>query len=255
MAILEELDVIRINDVIATAAQKCTPATLTVSRGCHWINLRSRIVALKDAHLWLELPIGQDGTQYEFAPAEKVGVSFKLRHHKHIFYATVQHMEQMPLDAGGTVPVLSVCCPTKMQRLQRRAYARVDVPAGKIVRASFWLGGQQQEPSGTSTEQPVWTGAVLNLSAGGFLMRVDSGVADALDEGDTVGVRLSFGPGQETIYTDAQFRHADVEGDEAMMGFQFVGLSETAAGRETLSLITTKLKQFEHMAAKTASRR
>ena len=255
MAILEELDVNRINDVIATAAEKRTPATLTVSRGCHWLNLRSRVVALKDPHLWMELPVGPDGTQYEFAPAEKVGVSFKLRHHKHIFYATVQHMEQMPLDAGGTVPVLSVCCPSKMQRLQRRAYSRVDVPAGKIVRASFWLGGRQQEPSGTSLEQPVWNGPVMNLSAGGFLMRVDSDVADAVDEGDTVGVRLSFGPGQETVYSDAQFRHADVEGDEAMMGFQFVGLSETSAGKETLSLIATKLKQFEQMAAKTASRK
>lgn len=254
MSTLEELDIRRVNEAIDTAVEKRVPMTVSIRRGDRWVNLQSRALRVGDERLWIEPPSGDEGEQYEFAPAEKLGLSFKIKHHKHIFNAVVAGYETMELDDGGAVRVLSVCRPTKMRRLQRRAYTRADVPDNRVVRASFWLGGRENEPSGASSTTPVWTGQVRNLSAGGFLLSVSPNAAEALDAGDTVGVRLSFGPARETLYADAQFRHAERKPDEALLGFQFIDLAHTPEGHKALEVITRKVKEYQHAAGRSRAR-
>ena len=65
------------------------------------------------------------------------------------------------------------------------------------MRISFWLGGQDSEPVGTTPDRPVWSGRITDISAGGFQTLVTSDVAMAIDLGDTVGLRITFGAGEE----------------------------------------------------------
>ena len=75
-----------------------------------------------------------------------------------------------------------------------------------------------------------------------------------LDVGDSVGVRLSFGSGQESVYANAQLRHVAAEGSgQWSIGFQFVGLTQTAEGRETLKFIGQKVTEFQQIAEQTAA--
>ncbi|MFP4140171.1 MAG: PilZ domain-containing protein [Planctomycetota bacterium] len=246
MARLQELDLGQINDALQSAVEKVVPLTVTVRHDGRWVTLRSRFVAIEGSNLRIEIPQEfETDTPWEFAPADKIALSFKLKHYKHLASATVVGVEQMELVDGQTVPVLCLCAPTKMQRAQRRAYLRADVPDGRIVRASFWLGGVEAEPVGSEPDTPVWSATVGNISAGGVQVRASQDVADAVDVGETVGMHVSFGPGQGSIRADAQFRHAEpVDGEGVLMGFQFLGLEASDEGKDTLMQIARKVSEL-----------
>ena len=253
MPVLQELNSQQIDEAVGGATKKNVPLTITVRSGQKWTNLHSRAVALEDKHICIEPPKADYAmTPHDFTPAQKVGLSFKLKHYKHICSATVVGPTNLRQDGGTIVPVLSLCWPLHMQRLQRRAYRRVDVPPGKIVRASFWLGGQVAEPQGTSVERPVWSGQVANISAGGFQLAMGEDLTDLLEVGETAGVRMVFGLGEQTVYCDAQLRHVAIEHGQCQIGFQFAGLALTAQGREALSLITERVTEYQRFAERRA---
>ena len=246
MASLQNLTNQQIDEVLYAAAERQVPATISVREPAGWAGYHTRMLAIRDGHILLESPAAEAGEKpREFGPADKIGVSFKLKHHKFVFTGTVAQTSQEKLGDGSVRAVLHVCSPTRMQRMQRRAFNRSDVPGNRIVRASFWLGGRENEPAGTTPDQPVWSGRVVNISAGGFQLTSEQSIGDAISPGDTVGVRISFGIGEEAVYADAQFRHCLKEGGKYSLGFQFVGLGLAPESRETLQVIGSKANQFQ----------
>ena len=246
MATLQRLSNRQIDEVVRAAAQRRSPATLTLRAERGWTNIRSRIVDLRDGRVRLELvqPSAEE-SDHDFQLAEKVGVSFKLKHHKHVFTGTVASVDEDRSQDGTALRVVWVCSPTRMHRMQRRAFIRVEVPANRVVRASFWMGGRECEPAGTTRVRPVWFGRITDISAGGFLLWTEDLSAGSFDMGETVGTRISFGTAEEAVYADAQFRHVqDLDGG-ICVGFQFVGLAQSIEGRRTLQLIGEKAAQFQ----------
>ena len=71
--------------------------------------------------------------------------------------------------------------------------------------------------------------------------------------GHTVGVRLIFGTEGQTVYADAQFRHLEFKEGHALMGFQFIGLTETSEGRTVLQILSGKVSDFQRAASKFGS--
>ncbi len=256
MARLQELNLHQVNEALEAAAEKAVPLAVTFRHEGTWMTLRSRFVAVRGGHVLIEPPTeGETETPWEFAPADRVGVSFKLKHYKHLSTVTVRGVEQYTLEDGSPVPVLSLCAPSKMQRAQRRAYLRADVPAGRIVRASFWVGGKDAEPEGSEMECPVWSGQVNNVSAGGVQVMVSPEAEKALEIGETVGIHVNFGPGQESVRADAQFRHVEHTGGEILMGFQFLGLGGRDEGKRKLVLISRKVAEMRGEANRREGRR
>ncbi|MCJ7543924.1 MAG: PilZ domain-containing protein [Phycisphaerae bacterium] len=238
MSAIQELGNQQINEVMTVAVDRRAPVILTVQRGRNWRTTSAKALALRDVHLLLELN-GEEADR-QFIPAEKVGMSMKIKHHKHIFTATVVGVER-----GEAGDVLVVCRPSRMQRLQRRAYARSEVPPNRIVRASFWLGGRTAEPVGGLPTTPVWSGRVVNLSAGGFQLHTDAAAAGDVEAGDAVRTRIVFGMGEQAVYADAEVRHAELSSARAMIGFRFVALDQTHEGRTALQLIASKVSEYE----------
>jgi len=244
MSELQELSVRQIDESLKLAIEKQVPVTLAIQQGGVWLNFPSRLLSTTDKHMLIEFPPPEPGaTPHEFTPAERLGISFKLKHYKHLVTATVVGVVDTVTD-GVAVKAVVLCLPTRMQRLQRRAFLRVDVPPNRVVRASFWLGGRKAEPQGAS-DMPVWTGRVTNLSAGGFQLVCPADRAARLDVGENVGVRIAFGSGEGTVFADAQFRHSEEVASDIVMGFQFLGLAQTPEGKEALRVISTKVAQFQ----------
>ncbi len=251
MAVMQELNASQIDELILSAIDRKVPALITINRDGCWANLHSRVLAIHGSHLLLEHPpYHPDEVPHEFVPAERIGVSFKLKHHKHVFSATLVGREQFTLEDGSQVHALAVVAPSRMQRLQRRAFLRAPVPENRIVRASFWLGSCACEPAGVSPTAPVWSGYVMNISAGGFQLSCDPAAVDGMEAGDNVGVRLTFDAGSESVYSDAQFRHMELTEGRAMLGFQFIGLTETPEGRISLQMISSKVHDFHRASQK-----
>lgn len=244
---MQELNIRQIGESLQDAVSRHIPLNLSVQAE-HWVNLHSRFLAVQDDKLLVELPTMDDGTPHKFAPAEKVALSFKLKHHKYLSSARVAGLNVWTLEDGTSVPALCLCFPMQMQRLQRRSFTRVEVPAGRIVRVSFWPGDKDSEPASPNISAPVWSGRVADLSAGGFQAILSENAN--LEEGQTIGVRLAFGPGETSVYCDAQFRHSCQQGDSWSLGFQFIGLAQTDAGREVLRILGRKMNEFSRYAAR-----
>lgn len=248
MAKLQELTSRQIDEAVVAAVDKQVPVTVNVRRDKVWHHLHSRLLGLRDSHMFLAIPQAYEGGEdLEFSPAEKLGLSFKLKHHKHVFSAITVGKETLEISGQGSVDVLSVCIPSKMQRLQRRAYQRVSVPEGKVVRVSFWVGTAGEEPSGGNPSRPVWSGRVTDLSAGGFQLIVEDDEVWDLEVGESVGLRVAFGVGGQTVYADAQFRHRTEQDGKAVMGFQFLGLAHDRKSREVLQVLSAKVAEFQRI--------
>lgn len=246
MATLQELSIRQIDEAIQAAVDRQVPATITVRLDPGWETYHSHFVALDQGHICVELPRSPDGRPlHGFAPAEKAGVSFKLKHHKHTFTGTVAGLEARPMPDGQELPIIRICSPTRMHRMQRRAFTRAVVPEGRVVRASFWPGGREAEPSPPSPDRPLWSGRVINLSAGGFQLRMPHDAADQLQPGQIVGVRIWLGAGEEPVYADAQFRHRQAADGDVRLGFQFIGLAQTVDGRRALQAIGSKVGELQ----------
>ena len=244
---IQELQDLQIDEAIRAAVDKGIPVTVTVQPDGKdtWINLHSRLIGRQDRELLIEPPTAQEGeSPREFRPSDRIGVSFKLKHHKHIFNTVVLGAHKGWREGGASGDALAISSPTRMQRMQRRAFQRVDVPPGKIVRGSFWLGGRKAEPKGTDPACPIWTGIITNISAGGLQMSVDPRITHVLEVGDVVGLRIVFGPGETAVYADAQYRHYDDFGDHADIGLQLVGLAETPDGLQALRVIIDRVQQY-----------
>lgn len=240
---MQELNIRQIDDAITQAVEKHIPLTLSINDG-GWLNLHSRFVDICEKHILVVPPNKTDGENYEFSLAEKIAFSFKLKHHKYLSNARVAGLQEVSKEDGTVDLALALCFPMHMQRVQRRSFTRVNVPTGRIVRVSFWPGGVDSEPTASTGDNPVWSGSVIDLSAGGFRCIVTGEKAPFLESGQTVGVRLGFGQGQGSLYSDAQFRHCDTSGHKYSLGFQFLGLAHTAEGREVLRAIGQKMCEF-----------
>jgi c-di-GMP-binding flagellar brake protein YcgR len=239
---MQELDICQIDAAVCDAVEKNIPLTVTFESG-GWMNLRSRFVAVDGDHLLVEIPVDPAGVTPRLTPAQKVDLSFKLKHHKYLTQVRIAGYSNPSLDDNIEGETLSLCLPLHMQRIQRRSYSRVSVPAGKTIRVSIWSGSKNCEPTGP-TGAPVWSGTLMDFSAGGFRAVISGDDSLSLKEGDSVGVRIAFDNARESIYSDAQFRRYDTVGKNISLGFQFVGLAHTSAGRDVLQTISRKMAEI-----------
>jgi c-di-GMP-binding flagellar brake protein YcgR len=246
MAKLQEMTQEQISHVLEAAIERKVPVTVTLKRDSVWTSCHTRLIAVKDPHVLLSPLQVHDGQETPvIVPAERLGLSFKLKHYKHVFTVIAVGTEQVTGASGESIEAVSVCWPNSMHRLQRRAFIRAEVPHGRVVRSSFWLGGQDNEPTHADPDQPVWSGRVTNISAGGFQVQSESD-SDMWDlvVGETIGVRLAFEAGSESVYADAQFRRVDRIDGQTLLGFQFIGLGQDRKGRQGLQYISAKVAEY-----------
>lgn len=247
MALIQELSSSLIRKCLDEAIRRQTPLAMTWRREGQWQNLRTRILQRSEGALWLELPSDPSPDGQEPPPHQELGLSFKFKHHKHIFNATIEAIGQFQLDDGQAVRAVRATTPARMHRVQRRAYLRADVPRNRSVLATFRQGWAPTDHPGPDDTSAAWEGWLTNLSAGGFQVRLTHG-APQLELGDVVNVVIELGQEYQPITAYAQFRqYFTDERDVAYQGFQFVGLNETPRGRKTLQRIGEVVTAFQRL--------
>jgi len=248
MPIVQRLRKSQIAECLAEAVARQTPVTLTCRQDGRWHTLRTQILSKDERGLWVAFPQPRTAPMPQLRVGMEIGLSFKLKHHKHIFNTVVEAMGQFGLPDGQQVQALRTSAPQRMQRVQRRAYQRVQVPRNRSVLATFWHGGLAVVEAG---RQPplTWEGWLTNISAGGFQVRLVTHGAPELEVGDLVGVRIDLGEDYAPIVCDAQFRQQVVdERGVRLQGFQFVGLNESRRGQNILRRIGRAVIEFQRYA-------
>jgi len=205
------------------------------------------MLASQAGFVWVTFPqTDQVEAAYKFSQGEQIGLTFRKGHQRLVFATSIAGNEEYEEDSGNPAQALRLNLPVEIQLTDRRATQRVEIPAAAMVRASIWLGGWQAQPAEPTVATPVWSGRVLDLSAGGCYVRTNREVSRYMDVGDVVGMRLTFGMGDnpEEILTDAQYRRSDPDGTMSLVGFQFVDIDESDQTREAHERIKVKLKEF-----------
>lgn len=247
MSVIQDLSKKQILECLSEAIRRGVPATMTCRVGSDWQNLHTRMIHQAAEGLWLAYPTSATGPVPEIAAGLAVGLSFKLKHHKHIVNTTVEEVAVLELGDGQKGPALRVPVPYRVYRVQRRAYNRVEVPRNRSVLATFWRGGL---PAAAQANQMglTWEAWVTNVSAGGFQVRLSGRNAPELEVGDLFGVRIDLGQDFKDVVINAQFRQQhDDERGVTYQGFQFIGLHESSRGREMLRRIAGVVCEFQRL--------
>jgi len=247
MATLSTLTNNDVTEAIDYAASGHARVTVTVHHQNRWITFQSKVLAAQAGFIWVTFPqIDESKVTYEFSQGERVGMTFRRAHHRFVFAANIAGTEEYEDDSGQSAQALRLGIPDEIQLTERRAQPRVELPVSAMVRASIWLGGWQAQPAEPTVAIPVWSGRVIDLSAGGCYVRTNREVSRYIDVGDVVGIRLTFGADDnpEEVLLDAQYRRSDPDGTMSLVGFQFVDIDETEQSREAHERIRAKLREF-----------
>ncbi|MGC9455638.1 MAG: flagellar brake protein [Phycisphaerae bacterium] len=245
MACLLQLPHGELQDALEATAAEAMPVVVSVrdTRSDAWIPCSSRLLAVTDDAILLELPraYGSD-TPREFVPGEEMCMTFRLGEDKLLCKSVVVRCGTETLSDGTEAPVLRASRPQWGHVLQRRAFSRVPVPEGEMLRAGSSIGSSEET---CVPAAPVWTGRVLDLSAGGMRVAVDPGAAAELEEGVPVYVCLAFGRAGRTVYSDAVVRHVESKERTTIVGLEFVELTGSPEGRKTLHFICEKIQSYQ----------
>jgi c-di-GMP-binding flagellar brake protein YcgR len=220
--------------VIEEAVRRRTPVTLSHRASDGWQTIKSQLVepARATGRIHVESPA-------DAADALEVGtllgVSFRRGHKKCMFAGKVEARTSVRCD-GRDVSTLALSNPDVIQLLQRRVYHRTPVPDSKRIEVSIHPPAPGSNGGGSGRD---YRGLLRNVSVGGMAVAVPRDANTSLSSGQTLIATIHL-PGGAPLETDVNYRHQAIVGDELQLGFQFVGLETTAAGREVLA----RLSQF-----------
>lgn len=248
MPVIQELNERQIQECLSELTQRSSPIIINCQLSDRWFTLHSKVLQHGPDQMWLDYPLSTE-CHVSLEVAQPISLSFKVRHHKHVFNTIIEAVGKFSVQGGPRMEAICIATPHCMQRIQRRAYNRVDVPRSRSVLATFWLGGHGNSPQGPAQAALLtWEGWVTNLSAGGFQVRAPRHAAPAMEEGDLSGVKLEIGPEYGPIAADVQLRHQAEDGKGGiLLGYQFVGLNESEEGRHTLEVLGRVVADFQRV--------
>jgi c-di-GMP-binding flagellar brake protein YcgR len=160
------------------------------------------------------------------------GASFRLNSHRYFFDAKPIGPAPWTTEDGKKIEALRVPLPGEMERVERRAFDRVEIPSARMVRATMWSGWRQK---------PVWSGSVTNISSGGMQIRTARTAMNFFEPGDMVNIAISFGSDSAPVAVEAYFRHGTLDGTMCLAGIEFVMQNLSVAGRQAMTVIFQRL--------------
>lgn len=225
-----------VDNVLAAAIRQRLALTVTIEHQNQWMSFRSRIVTLVEGLLLFEVPSTGPGLEVgEVLLGRTCMLSFRFQSFRYFFNALLGEGGKWPLQDGSEIPVLSVALPRRLDRLERRAFERIDVPSRQMVRATVWS---------CPSRRPAWSGKVTNLSAGGLQMRTSRTATDFFEPGDNLNVLIWFASDDEPVPVEAYYRHGTCDGEMALLGLEFASFYSTPEGRQVYETLLAKIDEY-----------
>jgi len=247
MALQQEVDAETIEHVVKAAASRNSPVAMTVRRGELWQSYRSRFLGLRGNQLWLECATSDTNTLPALEVGQKIGVAFKQRHYKFVFTSVVVETAEFTPAPDVTLRGLQIAWPSRMFKLQRRMFQRADVPGRRWAFVHFWEGGLTQEPQEELRDKLTYTGQLVDISAGGYRVRMLGASDPGFQTGDPLASKITVQGVNGALEADGMFRHTTSDEYGVTLGVQFVGLTETEEGRQTLIRIGRLVTDFHNV--------
>jgi len=171
-----------------------------------------------------------------FVEGSEIGVTFRRARKKCMFSTSV--LEVAPGQTGQFV----IRWPDRILELQRRVFERTATPPGKAIPVKLWK--LTDAPNGPVAEDNVLTGTLEDLSVGGVRIRAVGVRSLCLDA--TYCCKIGLGPHGQDLTIEAVLRHHEApQGGTASLGFCFIGLETTEAGRQKMITIARTVSRLQ----------
>ena len=231
-------------DVLATAVTDKAPALMSHLAQGKWDSRQAIITSVSDVAIHVQIESDDSGIELDMTIDQPVGMSLLQGFSKYIFETPVMGFE--PSVNGGSSGAIVLYTPKSLERMQRRSYSRIDVPEGINVKVLFWHRGYTD---GT-TEVPMehyWQGDLMDISAGGLQIEIDSSSSQNFRVGQIVGLQFTPMPYEKPIVLEGLVKR-DVEGQKdgtSVVGIEFLGLESEGSGRAKLHRIIDTISTYE----------
>lgn len=180
---------------------------------------------------------------------QPVGISLKYGHDKFIFETTVVELEPVLEQTGvGTIITISLGIPNRIELVQRRSYFRVDVPESLKVNVMLWRRCRSDNNGDISAEH-YRNGRLVDISAGGAQIIVDTAGGADLREGEFLKMRFTPMPYETPLMCDTLIKNVISTADDKnlCLGLQIVGLEVSHEGREVLSRLVGIVERYHQI--------
>ncbi len=220
-----------------------TPAIMTYLSKGKWHVAKVLPTNLGANRLAVEVIMGEKPKPINIEIEQPVGISIKYGYGKFVFDTTVISLEPAKEAAGGGTMILAL--PERVEIIQRRSYFRVSVPKSLKVNVMLWHRCCTDGNRRTSPER-YWQGKLIDISAGGLQIAVDSSLQPDFRERQFVGLRFTPMPYETPLMSSAQVRTIlpTPDGKTVCFGLQLVGLEASSEGRSVLQRICSVVEQY-----------
>jgi c-di-GMP-binding flagellar brake protein YcgR len=246
-AVQEKVAAEEMRSIVQVAALRNTPIAVTCRVGDVWQSFHSRFLGIRDGDVWIDkvTPATEGQPAAEFEAGQRIGVAFKQRHYKYVYSTQVLLAGDLQSVLGAKTVGMRTAWPSDMLQFQRRMFERVLVPSGRRGFITFWEGGLIHEPQAHMRDRLTYHGQLVDLSAGGFRVRLIGGADPGFHTGDPLGADIAFDGQPAQIRVDLQYRHSMPDEFGVTLGLQIMGLAETDEGRKTLERINQFVQEFQ----------
>lgn len=237
--------------------EKEIPAVMSYLSKGKWHTVKVTPTTLGSEKLTVAISPGRKSCPMNIRVEQPVGVSLKYEYGRFIFESKVVGFEMPPTSNSGGV--LALAMPDRISVLQRRSYYRVEVPKSFKVNVTIWhrcyTDGDKQTTCGDFAESSrttpthYWQGRLVDISAGGAAVSIDTEQKPDFKKGQYITLRFTPMPYETPLMFNAQVRTVLPTADEKYicLGLKIVGLEASTEGREILSRLVEIVRQYYQM--------
>jgi hypothetical protein len=257
-------------EILETAIEEKIPAIMTYLSRNKWHVTKVLLTNLGANRLSTEIWPKEKPHPINIRVNQPVGISLKYGYGKFVFDTTVVSLElsQAP-DRQGQSGTIVLAVPNRIEIVQRRSYFRVDVPKSLKVNVLLWHRGLNRVPEPTSwnldkrednsnqasdnprgdasrRRQDYYKGKLVDISAGGAQIAVDTAQKPDLRKGQFIGLTFTPMPYEKPLILDAQIRNILPTADDKniCLGIQIVGLEASPEGRQVLQRLCNIVEHY-----------
>jgi c-di-GMP-binding flagellar brake protein YcgR len=234
-------------EVIGEAVSDNASASMSHLTKGKWHTNEVCFCGLTDITLHVRIDPEKSNNPVIIAVDQPVGMSLLQGFAKYIFEVSVVGFEPSVNNGQGGTIVLNR--PEMLEKMKRRAYARISVPDLLHVKTLFWHRGYT-DGSNEAPLENYWQGDLMDLSAGGLRILIDHQQVKNFRVGQIVGLQFTPMPYEKPIIVEGLVKRFGDGLDEKtrFVGIEFLGLEAAGEGREKLHRIIDTINEYEHAA-------
>jgi len=212
-------------------------------------NHKSRFIGETEGGILLESPPGEEALIGELIKNKSpCGVSFRHEIHKVMFATSIRAVRPgWRLNDSTTVNAILMDLPADLKLKQKRSDYRVEIPRDSEVSIRVWRIGAteylKQQPSATKEV----TTEIRDLSTGGVGVKFvgKNSAAPIICTEDRLRILIKYK--DESLIIEGKMRApiGTQQGDAIITGIQFKKLENDLEGRQTLSVLTRMVGEFQ----------